>query len=222
MIKKVFPILALSMFSAMLGIGIIVPFLPLYASELGATGVELGLVFAAYGIVNTIVTPFMGRLSDRRGRKVFLCGGLLFYSLLSLGYVFAASALHLIFIRLAQGVAGAMVFPIVMAYVGDISPEGEEGKWMGYSNAAFFGGFGFGPLMGGVLTEHLGMNFAFITMAGLNLLAFFIAVFFLPEISRKKLAAQPYLSFKYKGKETTTTTYNGSHHPRKTIGTYPL
>ena len=180
----------------MLGAGIVVPLLPLYAESMGANGFWLGAIFAAYSISRTVVIPLFGRLSDRGSRKPFICIGLLAYAVISLGFVWASSVYQLVLVRLVHGVAGAMILPIAQAYVGDIAPEGEEGKWMGYSNAAFFGGFGFGPLMGGVLTEHLGMNFAFFTMAGLNLLAFFIAVFFLPEISRKKLAAQPYLSFK--------------------------
>ncbi len=196
MIKRVFPILALSIFSSMLGAGIVVPLLPLYAESLGASGLWLGAIFAGFSISRTIVTPIFGRLSDRSGRKPFICIGLFFYALISLGFIWADSVSQLVLIRLVHGVAGGMILPIAQAYVGDISPEGEEGKWMGYSNAAFFSGFGFGPLMGGVLTEHLGMDIAFLSMGGLNLLAFFIAVFFLPEISRQKLSASPPLSFK--------------------------
>jgi multidrug resistance protein len=205
MIKRAFPILALSIFSSMLGAGIVVPLLPLYAESLGANGFWLGVIFAAFSISRTVVTPLFGRLSDRDGRKPFICIGLFAYAVISLGFIWANSVYQLVLVRLVHGVAGAMILPIAQAYVGDISPEGEEGKWMGYSNAAFFGGFGFGPLMGGVLTEHMGMNIAFFTMAGLNLLAFFIAVFFLPEISRKKLAAQPYLSFKEMSQSGTMT-----------------
>jgi len=196
MIKRVFPILALSIFSSMLGAGIVVPLLPLYAESLGASGLWLGVIFAAFSISRTIFTPIFGRLSDRSGRKPFICIGLFFYALISLGFIWANSVSQLVLIRLVHGVAGGMILPIAQAYVGDISPEGEEGKWMGYSNAAFFSGFGFGPLMGGVLTEHLGMDIAFLSMGGLNLLAFFIALFFLPEISRQKLSASPPLSFR--------------------------
>ncbi len=196
MIKKAFPILALSMFSSMLGVGIVLPLLPIYADNLGATGIWVGLIFAAYGASNTIFTPIAGRLSDRRGRKLFLSIGLLCYSIISLGYIWAGNAPQLSLIRLLQGVAGAMIIPIAQAYVGDISPKGEEGKWMGYANAAFFSGFGFGPLIGGVLTEHFGMNTAFLSMAGLNLLAFLIVFFLLPEVIQRKTEESRRLSFK--------------------------
>ncbi|MBA7706975.1 Tetracycline resistance protein, class B [subsurface metagenome] len=196
MIKKVFPILAVSIFSAMLGMGLIVPLLPLYAQDLGATGTQLGIIFAGYGISNSVFTPIIGRLSDRRGRKIFLCIGLLFYSIISLGYVWAASVSQLTLVRVIQGVAGAMIIPIAMAYVGDLSPEGEEGKWTGYATAAFFGGFGIGPLLGGTLAERFGMNASFYSMGGLCLLAFLVAVLFLPEIRQRKIGEKGHLSFK--------------------------
>ncbi len=199
MIRKVFPILALSIFCCMLGSGIVVPLLPLYAESLGASGVWLGLIFAGFAITHAIATPVFGRLSDRSGRKPFISIGLLSYGIISLTFVWADTISQLILLRLLHGVAGGMILPIAQAYVGDLSPQGEEGKWMGYANAAFFGGFGFGPLLGGTLAEHLGMDAAFFTMGGLNFLAFFIAVLFLPRIDRKKVAATPAVSFKELG-----------------------
>ena len=196
MIKKVFPILAVSIFSAMLGSGLIVPLLPFYAQDLGATGTQLGILVAGFSISSSVFTPIMGRLSDRRGRKIFLCLGLLFYSIISLGYVWAADVLQLTLVRVIQGVAGSMILPIAMAYVGDLSPEGEEGKWMGYASAAFFSGFGVGPLLGGTLTERFGMNASFYAMSGLCILAFLILVILLSENRQRKIGEKGHLSFK--------------------------
>jgi multidrug resistance protein len=196
MVKRVFFILALSMFASMLGVGIVSPLLPLYAQDLGASGTQLGIIFAAYGISNSVFTPIMGRLSDRRGRKNFLIIGLLFYSIISLGYVWADNVSQLTLVRAIQGVAGAMIIPIAMAYIGDLSPKGEEGKWMGYANAAFFSGFGIGPLLGGALVEHLGINVSFYAMGGLCLLAFLVVVLFLPEIRQRRIGEKRRLSFK--------------------------
>jgi len=195
-IKKVFPILALSIFSSMLGVGIISPLLPLYAEQMGATGIWIGIIFAGFSISRTIVMPIVGRLSDRSGRKLFLSIGLLGYAIISLGYIWANSVTELTLVRLIHGVASGMILPIAQAYVGDISPEGKEGTWMGYFNAAFFTGFGFGPLMGGILTDYFGMNIAFYAMGGLNLLAFLLVIFFLPEIGQGKTPASPRASFK--------------------------
>lgn len=198
-IKKVFPILALSIFSSMLGVGIISPLLPLYAEQMGATGIWIGTIFAGFSISRTIIMPIVGRLSDRSGRKLFLSVGLLGYAIISLGYIWASSVSELTLVRLIHGVASGMILPIAQAYVGDISPEGEEGTWMGYFNAAFFTGFGFGPLMGGVLTDHFGMDIAFYSMGGLNLLAFLLVIFFLPELRQRKTPTSPGASFKEMG-----------------------
>ncbi|MDH5695414.1 MAG: MFS transporter [Dehalococcoidia bacterium] len=196
MIKKAFPVLALSIFSSMLGVGIIAPLLPLYAENMGATGIWIGIIFAGFSISRAAIMPVVGRLSDRWGRKLFLSIGLLSYSIISLGYIWANSVSQLTLVRLTQGVAAGMIMPIAQAYVGDISPEGEEGTWMGYFNAAFFTGFGVGPLMGGALTDHFGTSVAFCTMAGLNLLAFLIVAFFLPEIRQRKMRVSHHPSFK--------------------------
>ncbi|MDP3880542.1 MAG: MFS transporter [Dehalococcoidales bacterium] len=197
MIKKVFPVLALSMFSSTLGMGIVSPLLPLYARDMGATGTWLGIIVASYSISNSIVVPITGRLSDQKGKKLLLVIGLLAYAIISLGYVWAANPVQLSLVRFIQGIAGAMTFPIATAYVGDLSPEGEEGKWMGYASAAFFSGFGFGPFIGGIATEHFGITATFYVMGALNLLAGLATLFFLPEASRKKSSEDPpHLSFK--------------------------
>ena len=188
MINRVFPILAISIFSCMLGSGIVVPLLPLYAESLGASSFWLGIIFAAFPISRIFATPVVGRLSDRKGRKPFISIGLLTYGIISFGFIYADTVFHLVLMRFLHGLAGALILPIAQAYVGDVSPPGEEGKWMGYANAAFFSGFGFGPLIGGVLSEHLGMDAAFLAMGVLSLLAFTITIFFLPEIKPEQSA----------------------------------
>ena len=196
MIKKVFPILGLAIFSSLLGAGIVAPLLPLYAESLGATGVWLGAIFAAFSISQAISTPIFSRLSDRIDRKLIISIGLLLYTFISLGFVWADSVSHLILVRLLHGAAGGMILPVAQAYIGDVCPEGEEGRWMGYANAAFFTGFGFGPFMGGTLTEQFGMDFAFYSMSGLNLLAFLVVLFFLPGSGHRISALGPHLSFR--------------------------
>jgi len=196
---RVFLILALCVFSSTLGIGIVSPLLPLFLRDMGATGMWLGIIVAAYFISNSICVPIAGRLSDRRGRKFFLASGLLIYAFISLGYVWANDVTQLAVVRFLQGIAGAITIPIAMAYLGDLSPAGEEGRWQGYATAAFFSGFGFGPLLGGVVTEHFSMTAAFFSMSGLNLLAALIAFFFLPESSQRQTSKEFNISFREMG-----------------------
>jgi len=195
-INKVFPVLGLSIFSSMIGLGIIAPLLPIYAKNMGATGVWVGVIFAGYAISRTVILPFVGKLSDRRGRKMVISVGLFLFAVTSFAYVLADNVVSLLVIRLLQGVAAGLVQPIAQAYIGDIAPEGEEGKWMGFFNATFLIGWGFGPLMGGILTDYFGMDSAFYVMGGLNVLAFLGITLFLPEIIHKKREVVPRSSFK--------------------------
>jgi len=133
--------------------------------------------------------PFMGRFSDRYGRKKFLAVGLFFFALLSLGYIWAATPWHLILVRLLQGAAGGVIIPIARATAGDVAPRHEEGRWMGYFNAAFVSGMGFGPIIGGVVADNFGMAPAFGIMAGLSFVAFLGVLRYLPE--SRGLAGQP-------------------------------
>ncbi|MCK4863516.1 MAG: MFS transporter [Dehalococcoidales bacterium] len=195
-IKKAFPILGLSIFSSMVGLGIIAPLLPIYAKNLGATGVWVGVIFAGYAISRTVILPFVGKLSDRRGRKLVIAVGLFIFALTSFAYVLADNLASLLVIRLLQGVAAGLVQPIAQAYIGDIAPEGEEGKWMGLFNATFLVGWGCGPLMGGILTDYFGMDSAFYVMGVLNVLAFLGVALFLPDTIHKKREAVAGASFK--------------------------
>jgi len=196
MIKKAFPVLGLSIFASMLGVGIVAPLLPLYAEKMGASGVWIGMIFAGFSISRTVVMPIAGRLSDSRGRKLFLGAGLIIYAIISLGYIWASDVYQLTLVRFVQGIAAGLVIPIAQAYVGDLSPKNEEGRWQGYFNAAFFSGFGFGPLMGGALTDHFGMELAFIAMGALNMLSFLLVIFFLPEPPEKLRKGQITPSFR--------------------------
>lgn len=202
-IRRLLPILGLTIFSSNLGNGIIAPLLPLYAEKLGATGLWLGIIFSGVSISSAIFMPFAGRFSDRRGRKLILCAGLFGLTLMSFAYVWAHSIASLTIVRFIQGAASAMVLPIAQAYVGDITPEGEEGKWMGIFNATFITGFGSGPLLGGVISDHFGMNTTFYTMGVLNLISFLGVAFFLPEIvQRRKTAGQ----FSFRGITASNVT----------------
>ncbi len=188
-IRRLLPILALTVFCSNLGSGIIAPLLPIYAKTLGANGLWLGVIFAGSSIASAVLMPFAGRFSDKHGRKILLAFGLLGYALTSFAYAWAHSIGSLLAVRLVQGAASAAVSPISQAYIGDITPPGQEGKWMGWYNATFVIGFGSGPLLGGVVADHLNMNAAFYIMGILNLVSFLSVLIFLPEIKERKQSA---------------------------------
>ncbi|MDH5364318.1 MAG: MFS transporter [Dehalococcoidia bacterium] len=183
--KKAFAVLVITMLISMLGFGIVVPLLPIYADQLGATALEIGLINAGFSLSLVVSLPFMGRLSDRSGRKVFLCSGLALLTIASLGFIWAQNPLQLILVRIFQGIGASMHLPIAQAYLGDITPEGEEGKWMGHFSAILFGGMSLGPLFGGVLTDLFSINTTFLVMAALCLIGLIATIIFLPEFARK-------------------------------------
>jgi DHA1 family multidrug resistance protein-like MFS transporter len=188
--KKAFVVLVGSMFISMLGMGIVTPFLPIYANTLGASSLEVGLVQAAFSITGIGTLLFVGRLSDRFGRKSFLSSGLSILAVSSVGLMFASDPSHLILWRFVQGLGASAHLPIAQAYLGDITPEGNEGKWMGYFNAVLFAGMGTGPLLGGVITDAFSIKTAFLVMAVLNVLGLIATLAFLNEMPRKTAARE--------------------------------
>jgi len=194
--QRAFSILGLSIFTSMIGIGLISPLLPIYAVKLGASGFLIGVIFSGFSISRAIFLPIIGSASDRVGRKMFIALGLFIYSLVSLGYVIAESGEALALVRFLQGFAAAMVVPISMAYVGDMAKRGKEGALMGRMNLFLFAGFGFGPLMGGVVAHLFGFRMDFYLMGGFSFFAFLLVLFFLPELGYHKKVERSHLSYR--------------------------
>jgi DHA1 family multidrug resistance protein-like MFS transporter len=178
--KRTLVTLLSALFVAFLGIGIIAPIIPIYAVDLGATGVTLGFIIAAFSVSQGALQPVVGNLSDRKGRKRFLVAGLSIYAVVGIAYTLATSVEQLILIRLFNGVGSAMIAPIVMAYIGDLAPEGQEGKYMGMLNVALFAGIGAGPMLGGVFRDVLGINSTFYAMSALTAASLGLILAFLP------------------------------------------
>jgi DHA1 family multidrug resistance protein-like MFS transporter len=110
--KKAFFVLVGTMLISMLGFGIVVPLLPIYADQMGASALEIGFINAGFSLTLLVALPIMGRLSDRSGRKVFLCLGLGILTVASLGFIWAQNPLQLILVRIFQGIGASMHLPI--------------------------------------------------------------------------------------------------------------
>jgi len=178
---RTFCILLITAFSAMLGLGVISPFLPVFAEQHGANGFWLGMIFAGFGISRGVIMPLVGMVSDKTGRKIFVTLGLLIYTIISLFYPKAHNVFDLTVIRLIHGLSAGMIIPIVMAYVGDLTEEGKEGRTTGALNTMFFLGVAAGPLMGGILDRYYGFNAVFHMMAVLGAVTLVLVLAFLPE-----------------------------------------
>ena len=178
--KKIFGTLFFSIFAAVTGVGVVVPLLPIYAHDLGASGLYIGLIFGAFSLSRTFFLPYFGRLSDLKGRKPFIVPGFLAYALISVAFVYSNSVDTLIVIRFFHGIASAMLMPVIQAYIGDITPKGREGITMGMFNMSLFLGLSLGPVIGGTLKDHFSLQVSFICMGLLALIGFFLSLFLLP------------------------------------------
>ena len=132
--KKILATLFFSVFATVTGVGIVVPLLPIYAHDLGASGIYIALIFGAFSISRIIFLPYFGWLSDKKGRKPFIIFGLIAYAFISLAFILSKSVTSLIVVRFFHGAASAMLIPVIQAYVADITPSGREGLTMGLHN----------------------------------------------------------------------------------------
>lgn len=174
-----FGILFFTVFVDLVGFGIVLPLLPIYADQLGASGTEIALLVVSYSIAQLFFAPIWGRLSDRFGRRRILIIGLAGSAASYLVFAYAGSIFILLLSRILAGVGGANI-SVAQAYVADITaPEERSGK-MGILGSAFALGFVFGPALGGILVpiapELPGLVAS--ALCGINAV---LAFFFLPE-----------------------------------------
>jgi MFS family permease len=188
--KKIFATLFFSMFGTVTGVGIVVPLLPVYATRLGAGGVYIALIFAAFSISRSVLLPYFGRFSDKKGRRPFIIAGLFAYTVVSLLYMLSSRVESLIAVRFIQGIASAMIMPAVQAYIGDITPPQREGFTMGLFNMSMFLGLSIGPLIGGVIRDKFSLNMSFASMGILTFMGFLVSLLLLPPTGAERMACR--------------------------------
>ncbi len=180
-IKFIFTSLFIATLASMMGIGIIEPILPLYAKNMGASGLMIGLIFAGFALSRGIFAPFIGEFSDGHGRKKLIISGLILYIIFSLAYTVADTPTALFIIRFLQGFATVMVTPIAQSYVGDITPPGKEGRYMNLFNISLFMGMAIGPAVGGFFADTFSMKAPFYAMAVMSIISLVLILVFVPK-----------------------------------------
>jgi len=186
-------IIFITIFIDLVGFGIVIPVLPLYAEKLGhASEATVGILIASYSAMQFIFAPILGKISDRVGRRPVLLVSLIGTSL---GFLLMALApglpggiavlglspvLAWLFVaRIVDGISGGNI-STAQAYIADVTPPEERSRGMGLIGAAFGLGFIFGPLIGGLMSRvSIGAPFFFASaLAAANATALY---FLLPE-----------------------------------------
>jgi MFS transporter, DHA1 family, tetracycline resistance protein len=172
-------ILFVTVFIDLVGFGIVIPLLPLYAEQFGAGALTVTALVAVYSLMQFLFAPWWGQLSDRVGRRPVLLVGLFGSAASYLLFGLAGSLATLFVARMLAGVAGANV-GVAQAYVADVTLPADRARGMGLIGAAFGLGFIFGPVIGGLLAPY-GAGTPFLAAAGLALVNGLVALRALPE-----------------------------------------
>ncbi|MFW3145197.1 MAG: MFS transporter [Thermoplasmatota archaeon] len=182
-------------FSIYLGFGLILPLFPLYVELLGGGGLEIGLLLASFMFTRAFLARPFGRLSDRIGRKKVIVTGMFLYAILAYLFTIPTQWWGLFFVRIMQGTASAMVWPVGEALVVDSAPP--EKRSRAISTYIFLTNLGIvaGPLLGGLilfLSQNV-MGWSLLTSyktpfyftSGISLVGALIGLFFLKDVLSK-------------------------------------
>ena len=145
--------------------------IPAIGTEFGASAVVANWVITSYLIASAAFLLPFGRLGDLTGRKRVFLAGMLIHVAFSLASGLATSAASLIVFRVFQGIGGAMGFATSVAILTGAFPPEKRGRVLGINSAAVYTGLSLGPVIGGLLTQHLGWRSILFTNAALGLVA---------------------------------------------------
>lgn len=169
--------LSFARFADALGNSLMFVLLPLYIISLPAPNLSwanvilVSVTLSLYGLVNTILQPFVGVLTDRISRrKPLILAGLIIMGLGTGAFTIARTFSDLLAIHLVQGVGLALTVPASLAIINSSSVTTSRGRSIGFYSTLRLLGFAIGPLLGGYLHIRFGFNLAFYVGAGVTLL----------------------------------------------------
>ncbi|MND86803.1 Tetracycline resistance protein, class B [compost metagenome] len=183
-----------------LAISQILPFLPLYVSQLGVSSHEAlsmwsGLTFSITFLVSAIVSPMWGSLADRKGRKLMLLRASLGMAIAILLQAYATNVWQLFLLRGMMGLTSGYI-PNAMALVASQVPRERSGWAISTLSTAQISGVIGGPLMGGFLADHVGLRAVFFITALLLMVSFLVTFFLIKEGVRPTISKAERLSGK--------------------------
>ncbi|MFN6476150.1 MFS transporter [Nostoc sp. DedQUE07] len=150
----------------------LLPTLPLYIDDVGASKQEIGIVMGSFAIGLLLSRPMLGRLADERDRKIVLLIGTIVAAIAPFGYLATRSIGLLILVRIFHGISVAAFTTGYSALVADLAPTETRGEIIGYMTLATPIGLAIGPALGGYLEATSGYGILFLLSAELGFVAF--------------------------------------------------
>lgn len=178
-------VLFVTAFVDMVGLAMIVPLLPYYATSFGANATVVGLLISAFSVAQLACAPLWGRLSDGYGRRPAILAGLMVTAVAYLIFGFADSVAMLLLSRVVQGIGGGTI-GVVQAYVADASTPKERTKSLGWLSAVTSLGAVAGPAFGSLMVAIGGEAAPGIGAAALAAVTAIFASRYLREASEKR------------------------------------
>ncbi|HWQ60710.1 MAG TPA: MFS transporter [Negativicutes bacterium] len=180
--------LAALWFAQLAGMGAItgvMAFLPLFVQDLGITNIEeagvwSGIVMGATPLIAALAGPHWGAVADRHGRKLTVERVMIAFGVVMVLMGFVGDVYQLLSLRLIQGVFGGFTAS-ALALVTSISPPERITSTLGIFQTAMIAGSAFGPMFGGIISDHFGFRWAFISFGILCIISLFIVRFAVTE-----------------------------------------
>ncbi|MDQ4125986.1 MAG: MFS transporter [Actinomycetota bacterium] len=149
LVTPVFVLITLSTFAYFVSVGALIPTLPVYVEgPLGGGDVAVGLGIGAFSLSAVLLRPFVGRLSDARGRRLLLVLGAALVTISVAGYALVSSLVPLLVLRLVTGAGEAFFYVGAAAGINDIAPDERRGEALSFFSLALYAGMAIGPILG--------------------------------------------------------------------------
>lgn len=188
-LKGKLTVLMITAFVDMLGLVMVLPLLPFYATKLGGSALIVGALIAAFSLAQLASAPLWGGFSDRYGRRPALLAGLILSAIAYVIFAYAGTLWLLLLSRIVQGLGGGTI-GVVQAYVTDVSDPKDRAKSLGWLSAVTSLGAVIGPAIGSALVQLWGRHAPGLAAAGFSLLVSGFAWEFLRESKQELTTAE--------------------------------
>ena len=163
---------------------------PLLKQEMGLSDVQLGIVGAAFMWVYAGFGAIAGIVGDRFQRKTLIIGGLIFWSLVTIGTALSTNYVHLVICRALEGFGEAFYFPASMSLLSDYHNKETRSKAMSFHQSSVYAGTIAGGTVAGFMGQYYGWHTSFYLFGGLGVLLGVILLGFLKEPVRGQAEVQ--------------------------------